>query len=835
MPNGRSTDRAQVLKQLRARVAKAPEDAGVYRWLNAKGEVLYVGKAKNLRSRLRQYVGKNAQKGQGPWKQALIEQIADVDVTVVNSDLEAIVLETNLIKELKPKYNVMMKDDKNYVYVRITMQDQFPRIDIVRKMEEDGAKYFGPKTSGEQVRKTLNVLRSIFPFRTCRMTIDAVDSRQLTVESVQRAVDSDGVQREQKVVNTVEKITLHSPLSTLHFPDKQKGGRLPLNVICTHRDRPTPCLDHHIGQCSAPCVGTRTPEEYFHESIEGVIRFLKGDEACVVAIIKERMKQAALDRKFELAAALRDRLQDLEGIQQKQIVSDTSGEDADVIGVALLSNRAQVVMLHERGGKVIGESSFSLAGSAESISAVLSQFLPQFYADASDTPDVIVMGESVDDLDVLQKWLSDRKGKSVIIRVPERGKKSHLLELAEKNAEQKAKAAEIKWEAEARNTQAAQESLATFLTLPAPPRRIECYDISHLGGTETVGSMVVFLNGKPANDQYRSFTIHAMKSGMVDDYRALKEVLTRRIRHLDREREVRAWEQKGVTVGKARKAELDQILALLEANSDNLSSDNIDVKDFTVARKNQQVIGIARIFKHPSGLQEVRSVAVSEQERGVKLGQFLVRQILRREKKKVYIVIDPRLEQYYGELGFRYILKPPPVLLEKIEQSKADHPDTPGIVMMYDPLQHKTDSSLGERPDLLVIDGGKGQLSTVVEVLSAQGTDIPVIGLAKREEEVFVPSNQTPIPIPKDNPALFLLMRLRDEAHRSANRHREKRGFKHMKESFLDTVPGIGPETKMALLKHFRSLDRIRDASDDELKMVLTNEQVRALREALDP
>ena len=789
------------LKQLRSRIAKAPTESGIYRWLNDKGDVLYVGKAKNLRARLKSYVQENPDKSLGPWKLSLIQQIADVDMTVVNSELEALVLETNLIKTLKPKYNVLMKDDKNYVYVRITMQDTYPRVDIVRKMEHDGAKYFGPKTSAEQVRQALGILRKIFPFRTCKMEIELGEG-------------GDG-----------------SSMPSIDVPSSTK---VPLQVVCTHKDRPTPCLDHHIGQCSAPCAGLRSPEEYYKESIDGVTRFFKGDHDGVKELLQEKMKQAAVDKKFELAAELRDQLKHIEELQEKQLVSDTSGEDNDFIGVALLAGRAQVVLLQERGGKVIGESSLALAGQADSIEDVLLQFLPQYYLQSAEVPDAVYIGEEIEDRETLEQWLTSLREKKVKIHVPERGKKSKLLELAEKNAQQKAKQLEAKWEADARNTEDALTQLQELLSLPEKPMRIEGYDISHLGGTETVGSMVVMKGGKPANPEYRSFTIHTMKSGMIDDYRALKEVLQRRLRHLDEEREERKWAQRGVVFAKAVKADADHIHEGIGELSPGATA--VDYKECLLAKEGEEIVSSACLHIHENNALELVWMWAHPKYQREGLAQAVARRMLHKLKKgKVYAIAHPAQESLFAELGFRYVVKPPVNVLAIAQQRGTSSDDaTERIVLMYDAAQNKTDGSLSSRPDLLVIDGGKGQLNAVVEVLKMLELEIPIIGLAKREEDVFVPGDSAPVHFPKDAPAKFLLMRLRDEAHRFANRHRERRGARSMKGSILDTVQGIGPETKKILLRQFGSVDQIAAASDDELGRWISSEQIAKLREVLE-
>ncbi len=777
------------LPTLRRRIARASTGPGVYRWKDQEGTVLYVGKAKNLRNRLRSYVAPDAGKDQGPWKQSLFRQIADFDVTVVNSELEALVLETNLIKQLRPKYNVLMKDDKNYVYVEVTLQDAYPRVAVVRRMADPKAKYFGPYLSAYHTRQSLDMLHLLFPFFACKPSLDALNRAEGDSEVV---------------YNT---------------------GKL------------KPCLDYQIGRCCGLCAGAVSREEY-RKRIDAVLAFFRGNYDPVIRRAKEQMMEAAAERRFERAKDLRDMLQSVEELKGKQIVSDTSGENADVIGMALLSGKVQVVLMRKREGKLIDEESFTLMGRAESVPEVLEQFLPQFYENLADLPEIILVAEEFSGRETVEQFLSERHGRKVSVRIPERGAKSHLLQLAERNAQEKAKQFEASWEAEERNLEEALSELARTLDLSAPPKRIEGYDISHTGGTETVGSMVVFIDGKPKNDQYRSFTIRSMQRGAVDDYRALQEVLTRRLRHLvgGLAFEEAQWKEGGITVGKARKADAETIRAIVERHADVLSDRDLDYQTFIVARHEEDIIGFARLREHSGKLLELSSVWVDEPFRGNHLASFLIRKLLQSVKKgKVYVHAIPEgIERYYETMGFRHLLKTPAVFQERWERYRQEHPDAmERPVLVYDAQQHKPDASLSTVPDLLVIDGGKGQLSAVVDVLRRFDLSIPVIGLAKREEEVFVPGRSTSILFPRDSQGKFLLMRLRDEAHRFANRHRRTRASKTLTASALDRVPSIGPLTRRKLLKEFGSVDAIRRAPDAALKQVLSEEQIRGMREVL--
>ncbi len=776
------------LLMLQERVRTAPTQPGIYRWKNEKGDVLYVGKAKNLRKRLSQYV--NPGKGMhGPWRQAFLKLIADFDVTVTRSEIEALILETNLIKQLRPKYNVLMKDGKNYLYIRVTMQDTYPRVETSRKMWNDGSKFFGPYMNSEDVRITLDILQETIGYRACRQSLDALNKN----------------------------------------PDASPESL-------------RTCLEYQIGKCNGLCAGAITREVYL-ERINKMIEFLKGKHDDVRALLQARMKTAAAEQKFELAARLRNFLTGLDRMDGKghaQLASDTTGEDSDVIGLAILSNRAHVVILKRRNGRIVDEWEGELTGEAKDDPAeVLSQFLPQYYGDDPSVPPQILLPVDVPDRETIEKWMTETRGRKVTLIVPERGRKSHLVQLAEKNAREKAKLKELKWESDKANTEAALEGLKRILELPTLPIRIEGYDISHLGGTETVGSMVVMKNGKAANDHYRSFTIRTMKSGVIDDYRSLKEVLSRRLRRFceDLPQEEKQWKEKGVTFGKAKKSEQKALEEIHAAHPEDLSSEGIVYKNYLVGRKDNKIITMGRLIKFSPSMLELKSIWVDGAWRGQKLGQFLGRKLLRAVKKgKVYVTIDPKLEEYYGELGFRYVIKPPQIIHDEIEKALKNHPrpeTVETLVMMWEAHQNKPDVSLSAKPDLIVIDGGKGQLSAVMEVMKGCALDIPVIGLAKREEEVFVSDRSDPILFPKDSQAKFVLMRLRDEAHRFANRHREKRLTSKTFASALDTIPGIGEKSKEELLQRFGTVAGIRDATDEMLGEILSKEQVRMLRQAL--
>ncbi len=720
----------EILKQLRARIAKSPRSSGIYRWLDSEGTVLYIGKAKDLRSRLKSYVQKR-DKSLGPWKLALLERIADFDYTVTANELEALILETNLIKEHRPKYNVLMKDDKNYVYLKITQEDPYPTLEIVRRMENPKATYFGPFLSNFDLRNTLDLLHTIFEWRACKRSIDVLNK-------------------------------MHASSAAQHDIDLK------------------PCIDQQIGRCNGLCLGTLSHEEY-RERIRKVIAFFRGDHEEVIERLHVLMNEAASAKQFEKAAKFRDTLHHIESLEEQQVVSGTSGEDTDIFGVALLRSRAQVVLLKEREGKLVQELSFSLQGEAGRSSEVLAQFLPQYYFETTDIPDTILIREPFEGENALEEWLNQKRRtknqKRVRMHVPERGKKSKLLQMAEANALEKVEQQFAKWEAEDAKLERALQELQTGLGFPNLPKRIECYDISHLSGTETVGSMVVFLDGKAASDHYRSFTLRSIRNGEIDDYKALREVLRRRLRYLIDAEE--RWKSLGIEFGKARKEEQHVLEGIIERHPDLLSTKDVHTRDFIVARHGGAIVGCGRLLDHAGSIKEIKSVWVDEEHRGQKLGHAVIRKLLEKAKKgKVYVMISSDLHEYYAELGFQRIEKIPMILQAMLDEEQSKNPQCPcGIVMMLEVRKSKLDPSFTSRPDLLVLDGGKGQLSAGEETLRMLRIEIPIIALAKEKEDVFasvIPSSSAdPVPLPED--ARFLLMRLRDEAHRFANRHRERR------------------------------------------------------------
>ncbi len=757
---------------IRRRIADAPTSPGVYRWLDSEGNVLYIGKAKNVRNRLKSYVSEGSKRS--AWTEIMVRQIADFSTIVVKSELEALMLEANLIKEYKPKYNIMLKDDKGYSYVRMSLSEPFPRVELVRRMQDDDAKYFGPFLSSRDVRKTLDMLDDILHYRACEPSIAACNAR------------------------------------------KQQSS-----------SQSSPCLDYQIGKCCGLCIGEISQEEYLRR-IREVERFFRGNLSHVENIADEHMRAAAADKKFEKAARMRDVLRFIAQLKEKQIVSDTSGEDADIVAVAIRQGKTQVVLLKLRDGRVIEQLGFPLLGCAESASEALGQFLPQYYSHTQDIPPTLFLSDRPDALVALEQWLRERRGAGVKVCVPERGRKSKLLEMAERNANEQVTQQFAAWEAETKRVQSALSELASLLSLPGNPRRIEAYDISHMSGSETVGSMVVFENGKPKRDHYRSFNMKTVTHGKIDDYASLRETLRRRLKYLTYQpsAEEEAWQKRGITFARGRKADAE----FLSRAFSHIHADSVSFvpRDSLLAHHERETIACALLLTHTTGLRELAQPWLSESYQEGLCMPYMIRTLLKSIKKgKVYTVVNAEQEIAFADLGFRYVRQPPPALTSRLEEN-ASH-----IVMSFDVRENRADASFSEAPDLILIDGGKGQLQQGIDVLSQLHLSIPVASLAKRLEEVFVPSQDTAIPMPKDSPAQFLLQHLRDEAHRFANDRRKRRAGKALIHSALDEVPGLGTETKKALLQAFQSVDGIRQASDDALLQIVDQSQLMALREAL--
>jgi excinuclease ABC subunit C len=602
----------EILKRL-------PHSPGVYLMRDSGGTILYVGKANSLHNRVRSYFG-SPQK-LTPKTQRLVPLIADIDFFVATSEQEALIMELNFIKQYHPRFNVNLKDDKTFPYLKIDINEAWPRVYVTRRMEQDGGRYFGPFSNSRSVKQTLKVLQAIFPFRMCSKNI---------------------------------------------------GGKAM-----------RPCLEYHMGRCLAPCSGDVSPAEYARV-IKEVILFLEGKQEKVARELKARMAQASRDMDYEKAALLRDRIQAIHEVIQGEKIAATIRGEQDVIAFVADGDQAFVQVLFVRGNKLTGREGFLLRGTRhEESKQIMASFIKQYYSSNPQIPPRLLLQYPVEDKDVIREWLKGKRGAGIEIQVPRRGAKKLLVDIAAENARQGLEQLKIKEITAPKSMEAALEEIGKELKLSRPPLRMEAYDISNIQGSSAVGSMVVFEKGKPKSAHYRRFRIKSVTG--ANDYAMLQEVLRRR-------------------------------------------------------------------FKHSS--------------RG-------------------------------GE---------------------KDGEDTWAIM-----------------PDLVLIDGGKGQLNAALSVLEETGAKVPVASLAKENEEIFLPRRKEPVVLPKTSPGLQLLQRLRDEAHRFAigyfaNVHRRKTFA-----SALDGIPGIGPRRKSALLRQFGSVQRIREATVEELVAAtgMKREQADKIKEHL--
>lgn len=741
-----------------------PQKPGVYRFKDRKGEIIYIGKAVNLKNRVSSYF-KNRDNNSVK-TQKMVSQIDDIDCTVVGSDLEAVLLETNLIKEYKPKYNILMKDDKNFVYLKITVNEDFPRIFITRKVEKDGAMYFGPKTARFKLEKTLKILKKIFPYRHCQLDIEY-----------------NGKSTEQKNNVTVKKAVIKYP-----------------------------CIDYHIKRCAAPCIGLVSPGEY-RKIIDHIIDFFKGNYDPLIKNLKEDMQKAAAEKKFELAASIRDKLSAIEDILEKQSITAPDHRNLDVVNFVSSADGGfffNLFQVHE--GKLINQENFRLAGKEKDEydgDEALANFIQQYYEKTSDLPDEILIPREINQKEIFEAWLSRIKGRKIKFLIPQKGRKDKLLELCLQNAANYAKLSEIKWQGDIKSARdKALEECAKLLKLERPPRRIECYDISHIGGTQTTASMVVFKKGFPAKDDYRKFKLHINVSGAPDDYAYMEEVLSRRLKHL----KTLSGTLK-TKLARPRKKELEQYLKKQKIND---PASKIILK--MTSGKNPPVYLEIAGHEEKRFLFENRSDIKREDmpEMFQKLFKFL-------KTRKIYLWSAQNETAAWEQLGFETVKKVHPSFPERKE----------GVYMLLLSAKLRTDSSLREKPDLVVIDGGKGQLNVAVKVLKNFKSDIPCISIAKKNEEIYLPGNLKPVIYPKDHPLLHLIQHLRDESHRFAVSYQQNLKLKANVRSELDDIFGVGDSLKLKLLNHFGSVRGVKSATLHELEMVVGKKNALKIKSAL--
>ena len=453
-----------ISEHVRTQIETLPRKPGVYLMHDVGGTVIYVGKAVNLRSRARSYFQPSA--WENPKVRAIVSEIGDLEFIITDSELEALILEANLIKQHRPRYNVRLKDDKRYPYIKITWADPFPKVFITRRMERDGHRYFGPFTSATAVHRTLDLLRKSFPYLTCNREITGRDAR--------------------------------------------------------------PCLYYDIKLCLGPCVGAVTQDEY-RAMMRGLTHFLEGRSDRVIADLEARMRSASEGLDFEQAASLRDQLQSVRLVVERQKIVSSVGADQDVIAFAREENDACVQIFFIRGGKLLGREYFVLEGAqGEDEREVMAAFLKQFYEEAAYVPPEVLLPERVEEALIIEQWLKGKRGAKVTLHVPRRGKKRQLVKMAADNASETLAALRSQWQTDAHKHEQALAELQAALNLAAPPVRMECYDISSTQGTEAVGSMVVFVHAVPRKSEYRRFVIRSVQG--QDDYASMREVLQRRFR-----------------------------------------------------------------------------------------------------------------------------------------------------------------------------------------------------------------------------------------------------------------------------------------------------------------
>ncbi len=587
-----------------------PEKPGCYLMKDETGKIIYVGKAINLRSRVRSYFHESADHSYKTMQ--LVERISDIEFIVVGSELEALILEMNLIKQHRPRYNVRLKDDKRYPYIKVHWSDPFPKLSVTRRMLDDGSRYFGPYTSVWAVHQTLEVLRRIFPYLTCAREITGKDAR--------------------------------------------------------------PCLYFDIKLCTGPCIGAIDQSNY-RQMIDNLCKFLEGRTENVIQRLQTDMQTASEEMRYEKAAAIRDQIQAIDQVVEKQKVISDEQKDSDIIAMARSDGEACVQIFFVRSGKLIGREYFILEGTEEeNDQQILSEFVKQFYSQATFIPQAVMLPQELEEAQIINQWLNTRKpDEKVEFLIPRQDSSRNLVDMATENAVETLRSLRTRWLADKDRQHEALSELKKALSLKEIPNRIECYDISTILGTSSVGSMVVFEQGIANKKYYRRFNIRYVEG--QDDFASMEEVLTRRFKR---------WQ---------------------------------------IAEEQKEVPG-----KKP-------------------------------------------------DLAFSLL------------------------------------------PDLLIVDGGKGQLARAIKVLDEfdLSEKVPVVGLAKQQEEFFLPGKKDSVILDNHSQGFYLIQRIRDEAHRFAiTAHRTKRSKVGLA-SRLDSIPGIGPTRRRELLAKFGSIDGILAAADEEL------------------
>lgn len=769
---------SDILDKIKALVKNIPQSPGVYQMKDETENIIYIGKAKNLKHRVAQYFG--AQEKSEKTKK-MVEKIVDVDVIETNNELEALMLETNLIKQYRPKYNILMRDDKNYVYIKVSTHEDYPRLSIVRKREQDRSLYFGPKTSADSCEKLINLLRKIFPIRTC----------------------------------------------TLEMEDGPDGL-----IRITKKTIPVPCLDYHIKRCRAPCIDLIKKDEY-QDLIKQIVRFLKGNYQDLITRLKYQMFNSAKDKKFETAARIRDQIKGIEEMFVKQVVSDPEFFNRDVIGLFSDFDKTFITLFQFREGKLINQEQFildtpqavSTGSSQEQSSSVIESFLRSYYSEATDIPPEIFLRDEPLDQDLWKEWLTSKRlellapdekdRKHVHLIHPERGSKHKILLLAEKNAATFARQSRAKWMSDAQKTTEACKDLALELGLHKELRRIECYDISHMGGEENTASMVVFIKGAPDKKLYRHFKLKSLEVGEIDDYKALEEVLTRRFQRL---KTFSTGLSEHYEFKKPLKKDFETILQI----SGNVK---LDSKDFIALYHGEKsFMGYTQLIRHDQGTSFGNTWIEAEHDKRALRHQLWMHALEKAETTHVYSVCTREEKEDFLSFGFTELKTVPDFL-----SSRGENLENPEFLIYKISKKISADQSFSDLPGLILVDGGKGQLSAALKALKKFQLEIPMAALAKEEEELFLEDRR--ILLPRNSQALYLVQRIRDESHRFANELRKKVGAKKLTESDIDSIPGIGTMIKRRLLKEYGSINGIKAASLESLEKTVGKYIAKMLKE----
>lgn len=592
-------------------IKNLPDKPGVYLMKNSLGEVIYVGKAKVLKNRVKSYFQKS--KNHSEKVKVMVKNIAEFEYIVTDSEMEALILECNLIKKYSPKYNILLKDDKFYPFIKITVNDDYPRVFVTRRFAKDGSKYFGPYTNGSAVYETLDLIYKIFPLRNCKLVI------------------------------------------------KENGEKV------------RPCLNYHIKKCLGPCGGHISKEEY-GKMINDIIDILSGKETYITKMLKSDMEKAAEELEFEKAASLRDKILSINAIAEKQKIFKTMEGDEDFINIEQDEKDSCIQVFFSRDGKVIGREHFIFENTAnESIGEIIEDFIGSFYGGTAKVPKTIYVPQ-IDNFDLMEEYLTIKRGAKVWIKVPQKGQKKEMLEMVKNNARITLEKFKDKYLKDKEINRISLLELQDLLELEECPQRIEAYDISNIQGVDSVGTMIVFEEGRAKNSDYRRFKIKTVKG--ANDYDSMREILTRRFNH---------------------------------------------------------------------GLDEIKAI----QQRDLKLsaGKF------------------------------------------------------------------------STFPDLIMMDGGKGQVNVALEVLQSLNIDIPVCGLVKDDKHQTrgIIYNNNELIINKSSNLMQLIRRIQDEVHRFAITYHRSLRDKRTLHSVLDDIPYVGEKRRRALLMKFGSVDNIKKASMQEL------------------